>query len=320
MLLEVRDLAVSISIRGVWHQAIEDISFSVQPSETLGIVGESGSGKSLTALSLLKLLPKANSRVDSGEVKIEGIDVLSLSSAQLKSIRGKLMSIVFQDSASSLNPVLSVGSQLVEALTLHTWMRFQDAKKRCIEMMNEVGISSPTIRFDQYPHELSGGMKQRIALAMALLSGPNLLIADEPTTALDVTIQAQILSLLKSLKAKNNMAMILISHDLGLIFDHVDQVLVMYGGQIVEKGSVSDISLNPCHPYTMALKEIIHLPTHESQLKRLKTIQGNVPSIEDFKPWCRFVDRCSIATSECKKEMPPLRAISENHMVRCIHA
>lgn len=318
--LEVDHLSISFSNQGHWYKAVEEIQFDVKTKETLSIVGESGCGKSVTALSLMKLLPKSNTRIDSGRILAGSIDVVHASKTELRNIRGAYMGMIFQEPGTSLNPVLTVGFQLSEAIKIHRYLPSSEAKTQAINMMKRVGISSPETRFDQYPHELSGGTKQRVMIAMALLLNPKLLIADEPTTALDVTIQAQILDLIRMLQSELGMSMILISHDLGIVAEMANEVIVMYGGLIMEKGSVDLIMNKPLHPYTQALRDALPKPQVNKSAQRLTTIPGRVPALHEFQSYCRFYERCSKATLECKQEQPKLREHSTGHWVRCLYA
>lgn len=316
MLLNVDNLGVSFSIENRGYEAVSGVSFSVEQSKTLSIVGESGCGKSITALSILRLLPKHNSKISSGKVIFNGLDLLTLPEKSLRGIRGSQISMIFQEPGTSLNPVLSVGYQLTEMLKLHLPMPKKQAVERVLEMMGKVGISSPLDRFGQYPHELSGGMKQRIMIAMALLCNPKLLIADEPTTALDMTIQAQILDLIKNLQSEYKMGLLLISHDLGMVAQMSDEVIVMYAGMIVEKAPSKAIFESPRHPYTQALKKSLPVWGMDKKIK-LETIPGRVPMMQEFQNHCRFYDRCAQAEPSCKAEQPKLREISPQHLVRC---
>lgn len=309
MLLRIEKLQVSISLKGIFYKAVEDLSLSLEKQKTLCLVGESGCGKSITALALLNLLP-TNARIDDGSIDLEDIDLGKLSSSEWSNIRGKAISMIFQEPGTSLNPLLTVGYQLQEVLSLHQRVGKVQAKEKVLTIMREVGLSSVEQQYHRYPHELSGGMKQRIMIAMALLCEPKVLIADEPTTALDATIQAQILELIRALQKKHHTALLLISHDLGIVAEMADDVAVMYAGMIVEMGTVRDIFENQKHPYTKALHEALEM----------KVIPGRVPTLPEFADHCRFFDRCPSATAICKESMPPLEKKSETHFVRCFHA
>lgn len=309
MLFDVENLQVSLSLGGHSHRVVEGVGFTLGERKTLCLVGESGCGKSITALALMNLLP-ANARISQGRILLDGVELVKLPSNAWPHVRGKKLSMIFQEPGTSLNPLLTVGYQLREALTLHASMASKEATDRVLDIMHEVGIATPIERYGQYPHQLSGGMKQRIMIAMALLCRPQLLIADEPTTALDVTIQAQILELIRAMQQKHGMAVLLISHDLGVVFEMADEIAVMYAGMIVEKGSRADIFERAKHPYTQALLRAL----------RMEPIPGRVPRLSEFSDHCRFVDRCPIATEACRQTMPTLEKKTATHAVRCMHA
>lgn len=299
--------------------AVDNISFSVDAGKTLCFVGESGCGKSVTALSVMDLIPSPPGRIVAGQVWFQGRDLRTLSRRALRKIRGRDMAMIFQEPMSSLNPVLRVGDQVGEALSLHLNLSASEARARTIELFHHVGMSSPEVRVDAYPHELSGGMKQRVMIAMALACEPKLLIADEPTTALDVTIQAQILELLRSLQRTHQMAMLMITHDLGVVAEIADDVAVMYAGKIVERCSVYDLFDTPKHPYTLGL--FASLPSIGGRKgDRLEVIEGMVPSPDQFPTGCRFRTRCPFATAQCADHEPALRDVGIEHWVACHYA
>ena len=315
-LLVVDDLHVQFwTDRGTVY-AVNGVSFSVAPGETLGIVGESGSGKSVTALALLGILPRAG-RATAGTAMFDGRDLLTLSDRELRKIRGSEVAMVFQDPMTSLNPVLTVGRQLGEAITTH-FPNEKDAavKQRVIELLELVGVPNPETRYTQYPHEFSGGMRQRAMIAMGIANSPSLLIADEPTTALDVTIQAQVLEVLKRVQKETDAATILITHDLGIVAEMCDRVLVMYAGHIVESGTVEDIFRAPRHPYTIGLMN--SLPKLTGDEEWLEPITGAPPSLINLPPGCAFHPRCFLARERCRQENPPLAAVEgSDHKSAC---
>jgi len=317
-ILEVRNLVTSFKTdRGIM-KAVDGVSFHVEKGEILGLVGESGCGKSVTSQSIMRLYDEKNLVRYEGEVLLEGRNLMKLPEHEMQHICGKEIAIVFQDSLSSLNPVFTCGDQIMEALIIHQSMSKKEAKERAIEMLRLVGIPSPEKRFNQYPHELSGGMRQRVMIACALSCQPKLLIADEPTTALDVTIQAQIMELIVELNRKLQMGVILITHDLAVVAETCNRVAVMYLGQIVEEADVNTIFDNPRHPYTMGLLQSI--PRLEGErARRLHVIQGTVPLLNQIPKGCRFRPRCPYAADICQSEMPELRQISDTQFVRCWH-
>ena len=308
-LLSVEHLRVAF---GSAQVAVDDVSFSLAPGETLGIVGESGSGKSLTALSILGL---ASGQV-SGRIVYGGRDLLGLSDSALNMVRGRELAMIFQEPMTALNPVFTIGRQIAETLQVHRGLSPAQALARSADLLQQVGIADPHARLARYPHELSGGMRQRVMIAMALSCGPKLLIADEPTTALDVTIQAQILALLRELQAGLGMALVLITHDLGVVAQTVDRVLVMYGGRIVEEGPVEAVFHAPAHPYTKRLLESI--PSLTQQRKRLAVIPGSVPPLGDMPQGCRFHPRCPQAGDDCRSAVPATRELGQGHRVACL--
>jgi len=314
-LLVVEDLTTRFHTENGVVTAVDGVSFSISAGETLGLVGESGCGKSMTSLSIMRLVPRPSGTIDGGRVIFEGRDILTLPEAEMRQIRGRDMAMVFQEPMTSLNPVFTVGEQVMEALMHHGGLARRDARERAIDMLRRVGIPSPERRVRDYPHEMSGGMRQRVMIAMALACNPKLLIADEPTTALDVTIQAQILELMRRLSNEYHTATLLITHDLGVIAETVDRVAVMYAGQIVECASVESIFDNPLHPYTVGL--LGSIPRLNSMKRRLNVIEGTVPSPLNMPNGCRFSPRCSRATSDCSAHAPDLLEAAVGHQVRC---
>ncbi|MBC7690821.1 MAG: ABC transporter ATP-binding protein [Methylotenera sp.] len=329
-ILEVKNLQTSFFTEEGEVKAVDDVSFSVYKGKTLGIVGESGSGKSVTSLSIMRLIPDPPGKVMKGEILYEGKDLLKLAPSEMRKIRGNEISMIFQEPMTSLNPVFTIGNQICEAIALHQKLPKNEVRAKAIEMLKLVGIPSPETRIDDYPHQLSGGMRQRVMIAMALSCDPSILIADEPTTALDVTIQAQILDLLAGLQAKVGMAMILITHDLGVVAEVADEVVVMYAGRVVEQGTVNELFKNPKHPYTKGLLNSIPTlskdPTGKIKKKRLETIPGIVPSLLHLPQGCRFQDRCSYVIDACRGKEPDLRQVASvtganpemPHAIRCV--
>jgi len=315
-ILRLENLVVAFDTeQGVVH-AVDDISFSLEQGSVLGIAGESGCGKSVTALSILRLLPKPVSRIVSGKIWFDGNNILELPIDQLQFIRGKKISMIFQEPMTALNPVHAVGRQLIEVYQLHFSESFSSMETRAIQMLERVGISDPAKVMKKYPHQLSGGMRQRVMIAMALACEPDILIADEPTTALDVTVQAQILDLIKELQVQTGMSVILITHDLGVIAENCDQVVVMYAGQIAETAPVIDLFKNPLHPYTKGL--LTSIPSRAKVAKTiLPTIKGSVPSLLDMPKGCRFADRCPLVEEICWQVSPKERSMAKHHTVAC---
>ncbi|HBF69727.1 MAG TPA: ABC transporter ATP-binding protein [Thermotoga sp.] len=296
-------------------KAVDGVSFEVREGETLGIVGESGSGKSVTSLSIMRLLDQ-NGKIVDGKIIFKGRNLLELSESEMRKIRGKEIAMIFQEPMVALNPVFTIGDQIMEAIILHQNVSEKEARKMAIDLLRKVGIPEPEKRVDEYPHQLSGGMRQRAMIAMALSCRPSLLIADEPTTALDVTIQAQILELMKELQKEYGMAIILITHDMGVVAEMSDKVAVMYAGKVVEYGDVKTIFTEPKHPYTYALLESI--PRIDVEQERLKSIPGNVPDPLNFPPGCKFHPRCEFfEKGKCDVEEPELEDLDGNHKVRC---
>jgi len=298
-------------------RAVDGVSFEVREGETLAVVGESGSGKSVTSLSILRLVATPPGRIVSGRIRFRGRDLLQLPPAEMRAIRGREISMIFQEPMTSLNPVYTCGEQIMESLILHEKLSRRGARARAIEMLQLVGIPSPQQRVDEYPHQMSGGMRQRVMIAMALACRPAILIADEPTTALDVTIQAQILDLLKRLQAELGMAVLLITHDLGVVAETADRVAVMYAGQVVESGDVRTIFRRTSHPYTAGL--MASLPRLGAGRDRLRVIPGTVPNPAHFPAGCRFHPRCPVAEDRCR-EIPPVVSIEAAHLARCWRA
>ena len=314
-LLSVQDLTVRFRADDGWITAIEGIGFDLMPGENLGIVGESGSGKSVTALSILRLHARATTRIPSGRILYGGRDLLLVPARELRAVRGGEIAMIFQDPMSSLNPVLTIADQIAETLRLHQDLDAAAARKRAIELLDLVRIADAPRRIDEYPHRLSGGMRQRVMIAIAIACRPKLLIADEPTTALDVTIQAQILELLRDLQAELGMSVILISHDLGVIAEFAQRVLVMYAGRIVEQASVHQLFRNPLHPYTDGL--LAAVPRVDADVWRLPAIPGNIPDPGDPIPGCRFSPRCAEVVANCRVQTPPLLAAGDGRFARC---
>lgn len=325
-LLQVKKLSIEFQVDGKWLPAVSDLSFHVDQGEILAIVGESGCGKSVTCMSVAKLLPEPPARYSSGEIILNDKLVLDLNKKDLRELRRHNISYIFQEPSVSLNPVYRVGDQIAEAILLRKNAKESDVKKEIIELLNQVGIPEPESRMRCYPHELSGGMQQRIMIAMALAGEPDLLVADEPTTALDVTIQAQILDLLCEIRNNSNMAIILVTHNLGIVSDMAERVVVMYAGHAVESATTAEILKNPKHPYTKALLSAV--PKLGSPDERLTTIPGMVPSPADLPHGCRFFGRCPIADKEkpdsdvsviknCSENIPEWEEITEGHYCRC---
>ncbi len=316
-LLEVKDLSCSFHTRNGVHRAVNGVSFHLDRGEILGLVGESGSGKSVTCHSLLGLIPRPPGRIDSGTALFDGTDLLSLPQAGLRSIRGRRISMIFQDPMTSLNPYLRVSEQLIEPLLIHTSLTRRSALEKAAAMLRSVGIQDADTRMNRYPHEFSGGMRQRVMIAMALITGPELLIADEPTTALDVTVQAQIVELLRRLQRETGMAVLYITHDLGVVAGLCHRVQVMYAGRIVESAPVSSLYASARHPYTRALLRSI--PSTHRKGERLQTIAGMPPDLRTAAPGCAFAPRCRHAVAGCLQGPSPLlRPHAENHSHACL--
>jgi oligopeptide/dipeptide ABC transporter ATP-binding protein len=315
VLLEVRGLRTVFDTEAGTAPAVDGIDFAVDEGETVGIVGESGCGKSVTALSILRLVPEPPGRIAAGSIGLDGRDLLALDAESMRRVRGNDVAMIFQEPMTSLNPVFTIGSQIAEPLRLHRGLSKREATAEAVRMLERVEIPDPARRVHDYPHQLSGGMRQRVMIAMALSCNPRLLIADEPTTALDVTIQAQILDLLDALKRDTGMAVLLITHDLGVIAEHADRVLVMYAGRIVEQGRVSDVLACPTHPYTRGL--LASQPGFARPGSRLSTIRGMVPALTRLPAGCRFGDRCDFAEAACAQNDPHLTVIGDGHAVAC---
>jgi peptide/nickel transport system ATP-binding protein len=316
-LLELKQLAVSFATDDGTVCAVDGIDLALQRGRTLGLVGESGCGKSVTSLAVMGLLPPENSHVR-GEVRFEGRDLLAVSQHELRDLRGARLAMIFQEPMTSLNPAFTVGDQIVEAIRRHSDASAAEARAKAIEMLRRVRIPSPEKRVDDYPHKLSGGQRQRVMIAMALACGPDLLIADEPTTALDVTIQAQILDLMRGLRRDTGTAIILITHDLGVVAEMADDVAVMYAGQIVEWAPVKALFARPEHPYTVGL--LGSIPQLDRRRERLPSIEGRVPDMTQPPDGCRFAARCPFVQPACRNRVPPLAEVAPGHLTRCRRA
>ena len=318
-LLEVTNLKTYFDTDEGTVKAVDGVSFHIDKGETLAVVGESGSGKSVTSLSTMRLIPTPPGRIASGEILFEGRDIVKLSERDMRKIRGNEISMIFQEPMTSLNPVYTVGDQISEAIQLHQGKSRREGMRLAAEMLDLVGIPEPGKRVKNYPHQMSGGMRQRVMIAMALSCGPKLLIADEPTTALDVTIQAQILDLMKKLQREIGMSILFITHDLGVVAEVADRVVVMYAGRAVEEGTVEDIFAKPQMPYTLGLmKSIPRVDRAALHQERLEAIPGNVPNPLRLPEGCSFHPRCRFAQDKCKAAVPPLEDTGGGHMVRCV--
>jgi oligopeptide/dipeptide ABC transporter ATP-binding protein len=316
--LLVKNLKVSFAVLKKELIAVRGISYQLNQGEILALVGESGCGKTVSALSILRLIQEPPGKIMSGEILFSGKDLLKLKKKELQNLRGKDIAMIFQDPMTSLNPVLTIGEQIIETLLRHTSLSRKKAREKSFRLLEQVEIPSPKQKLDQYPHQLSGGMRQRAMIAMALSCSPRILIADEPTTALDVLIQAQILSLLKRIKNDTQMSILLITHDLGVVAEVAERVMVMYAGEIVESGLVDDIFRSPLHPYTLGLMESIpKLEATQQKLPKLKEISGMMPSLLQVPTGCPFHPRCSAAETRCKTDKPKLKKISQTHSVSC---
>ena len=324
--IQIERLAVSFGGESGRVRAVKQVDLTIYPRQTLGVVGESGCGKSVTALSMLQLVPRPPGRYESGRIlwrdadDADPIDLLSLTERRMRDVRGNQIAMVFQEPMTSLNPVFTIGNQILEAIRLHQKVDRKTAVQIATDALADVGIAAPAQRLKEYPHQLSGGMRQRVMIAMALACQPRLLLADEPTTALDVTIQAQILELLRDLQSRRGMSIMLITHDLGVVAENADVVAVMYAGRIVEYGSVTDVFSNPLHPYTRGL--FTSMPVLGQPKHRLATIPGNVPNPADFPPGCPFHPRCAEVKDDpqCSTEDPQLLEVEQRHWVACWHA
>ena len=318
ILLEARDLKVSFKSDYGVSRAVDGVSFQIERGKVLGVVGESGSGKSVTSLSVMRLVPKPNGYIEGGSILFQGQDLLQCSEAEMRKIRGNKIAMIFQEPMSSLNPVFKIGYQLGEALRLHQNIKGPENRRRCEEMLELVRVADPHKMLDRYPHELSGGMRQRVMIAMAMICNPELLIADEPTTALDVTIEAQILRLMKHLQQAYGSSILMITHNLGVVAKICDQVNVMYLGQIVESCSTADLFRSSAHPYTRGL--IASVPRIDPGGRQtLSGIQGTVPALTEIPEGCRFSTRCPYADERCRREAPALVTLKEGHQVRCFY-
>ncbi|CAN5649567.1 ABC transporter ATP-binding protein [soil metagenome] len=315
-LLEVKNLKTQFFTQDGVVKAVDDVSFYVMPGETLGVVGESGSGKSMTGLSLMRLIPNPPGKIVNGEILFNGSDVRKMSEEQVRSIRGNDIAMIFQDPMTSLNPVLTINRQISESLQLHMGMNKSQARARAVELLELVGIPNATERVDQYPHQFSGGMRQRVMIAMALSCDPKLLIADEPTTALDVTIQAQILDLMRNLQSETGAGVILITHSMGVVAGMADRVQVMYAGHIIETADTGEVFANPRHPYTVGLMQSIPR-LDASRREKLRPIRGMPPDLIDLPDMCPFTPRCNYASEKCEQKNPPLMEVKPGHYSAC---
>lgn len=313
--LEVQNLKTYFYTKHRETKAVDGVSFEVRSGEILAIVGESGSGKSVTSLSVMRLVPEPHGKIVEGSILLEGKDLLAVSEKEMTGIRGKDIAMVFQEPMTSLNPVFTIGNQIAEAMMKHQGLRKSDAYKRAVELLKLTGFPRPEETVHEYPHQLSGGMRQRAMIAMAISCNPKILIADEPTTALDVTIQAQILDLMKEIQQQTHSSIMLITHDLGVVAEMADRVIVMYGGQVIEESTVERIFEIPLHPYTKGL--LASMPKMDEEVKRLEQIPGSVPPAHDFPQGCRFAPRCSHAMPQCTESIPTLTEVEVGHKVRC---
>jgi peptide/nickel transport system ATP-binding protein len=322
-LLSVRDLVTTFRTDAGVVRAVDHVSFDVPRASTVALVGESGCGKSVTALSILRLVASPPGRIESGVVELNGVDLLRLSEREMRDVRGNLVSMIFQEPMTSLNPVYTVGWQIIEAIVLHQRKSRKQARERTVELLRLVGIPGPETNVDAYPHQLSGGQRQRVMIAMALACEPKLLLADEPTTALDVTIQAQILDLLSELQERLAMSILFITHDLGVVAENAQSVVVMYAGRVVERAPVHELFAKPMHPYTRGLLDSIPRPgigAGKQPRARLRTIEGIVPDLRRLPPGCRFADRCSMRVEICTREEPSLEEVAAGRSARCWRA
>jgi peptide/nickel transport system ATP-binding protein len=318
-LLRVRDLVTSFRTDSGSLRAVDHVSFDVPRATTVALVGESGCGKSVTALSILRLVASPPGHIESGSVELEGRDLLGLPEREMRAVRGNIVSMIFQEPMTSLNPVYTVGWQIIEAVRLHQKKSRREARARAVELLRLVGIPEPETNVDAFPHQMSGGQRQRVMIAMALACEPKLLLADEPTTALDVTIQAQILELLRDLQQRLSMSILFITHDLGVVAENAEHVVVMYAGRVVESAPVRDIFARPMHPYTRGLLESVPRPGPNGA-RRLTTIEGLVPDLRSLPPGCRFADRCGMCIEKCRDEEPPLAEVAPGRLSRCWRA
>jgi len=316
-LLEIRHLKTYFHVRGAVLKAVDDVTLTMAKGETLGLVGESGCGKSVTASTIMGLVPMPPGFVAGGEILFEGADLVKMPESKMRKIRGSQISMIFQEPMTSLNPVFTVGDQVAEVIRLHEKLSRREIRNRVIETFRLVGIPAPETRIKDYPHQMSGGMRQRVMIAMALACSPKLMIADEPTTALDVTIQAQILELMNTLKKETGASILFITHDLGVIAEMSQKVAVMYAGKVMEAAHVVDLFGDPKHPYTIGLMSSIPVLGTGKKQKRLSTIAGVVPSLFRLPEGCLFHDRCTVARKECSKVAPPMRDLGNGHIVCC---
>ena len=316
-LLEIRNLKTYFDVRGGVLKAVDDVSVTIDPGETLGLVGESGCGKSVTAASIMRLIPMPPGRIAGGEILFDGIDIVKQPESEMRKIRGKMISMIFQEPMTSLNPVFTVGDQVAEVIGLHEKLSRREIRDRVIEAFRLVRIPAPESRIKEYPHQMSGGMRQRVMIAMALACHPKLMIADEPTTALDVTIQAQILDLMNKLKEETGASILFITHDLGVIAEMAQKVAVMYAGKIMESADVETLFAEPKHPYTVGLMSSIPILGIGKKQKRLSTIAGVVPSLFKLPKGCLFNERCTAVRKECVTMEPPMIDLGNGHIVRC---
>jgi len=317
-LLEVRDLKTYFATDEGEYRAVDGVGLTIGPGRTLGVVGESGCGKSVTALSIMRLVPEPPGRIAGGSVRFDGMDLLTLPPADMRELRGNRVAMIFQEPMTSLNPAFKIGDQIAEVVRRHRGASRRAARERALEMLTRVRIPSPELRLDEYPHKLSGGLRQRVMIAMALACDPELLIADEPTTALDVTIQAQILDLMRALREETGTAIMLITHDLGVIAEIADDVVVMYAGKVVERAPTAALFHDPQHPYTVGLLGAI--PRLDGDAARLSTIEGAVPTSRAMPAGCRFHPRCPFAVAECRAKEPPLAEVRAGHFAACWRA
>ena len=319
ILLEIKDLVIHYHTDNGVAQAVNGVDLTLRRGETLGLVGETGAGKTTTALGIMRLLPEETGKVEAGSITFDGVDLLSLSHEEMRRKRGEELSMIFQDPMTALNPVYTIGFQIGEDLKYHTDLDKRSRRARTLELLTQMGISTPEKRIDQYPHEFSGGMRQRAMIAMAMSCSPKVLIADEPTTALDVTIQAQIFELMEKLKREHDTAIMLITHDMGVVSELADDVAVMYMGSIVERGSVREVLKYPAHPYTAALLRSIPI-LHKGRGQRLEPIRGSTPDPYDRPKGCQFAPRCDFCCEKCRQEMPSEVPVCDGHAVRCWNA
>jgi len=317
-LLEIKNLRTYFYVRGFVAKAVDNVSLTIRSGETLGLVGESGCGKSVTAHSIIRLIPDPPGKIESGEILFDDKKLLELSEYQMRKIRGNHISMIFQEPMTSLNPVFPVGDQVGEVIRLHQKLSRSETRERVIDMFHLVGIPAAETRLSEYPHQMSGGMRQRVMIAMALACNPKLMIADEPTTALDVTIQAQILDLMNKLKTETGASILFITHDMGVIAEMAQNVAVMYTGKVMEYTDVQTLYASPKHPYTIGLLQSIPVPGRENKEDRLKTIPGVVPSLLNLPPGCLYSDRCPDVFNDCHQVEPELYQAGNNHLVRCL--